>query len=158
MSDTKHYITWKLIDQAITELVSQVNWSGKEPDSIVALSRGGLIPATLLANRLGVRKIYSHGYYSYDKESRTSSLMYQDVCKSDYMGRNVLVVDDLCDLGDTLKTLTRRFEQYKPETTVKTATLFVKPQSEFIPDYTYETLKTNDWIVFPWEEDGLQWQ
>jgi len=158
----KQWITWHDIQLKCEEIVRQIKESGFEPKHIVGLSRGGLIPATIIANHLKVREVYVHGYHSYDDETNMRDIdnphgvMYQDVVP-DLMkhaqGREVLVVDDLCDEGITMLGLLRRLEKkfHDNAVKVKCAALYCKEHSQFKPIYSGEQVG-NWWLVFPWEE------
>tara|TARA_B110000495_G_scaffold25217_1_gene18162 strand:+ start:4357 stop:4842 length:486 start_codon:yes stop_codon:yes gene_type:complete len=153
----KSYINWKSIDKVCDIIVNQIKESKLQPDNIIGLSRGGLIPATIIANKLQVRKVYVHGYHSYDDTTNLRAdhgEMYQDVLKATKtmsLG-NILIVDDLCDEGITMSGLVNRLvksldsEQYK----ISSAAMYCKQHSKFQPNYIGEKVD-NDWLVFPWE-------
>jgi len=63
-------------------------------------------------------------------------------------GKNVLLVDDLVDQGDTIATVSKYLRSHGP-VVLKTAVLFKKPWSTTEPDYFLEIVEK--WIVFPWE-------
>ncbi len=63
-------------------------------------------------------------------------------------GKNVLLVDDLVDQGDTIDTVSKYLHSQGPAL-LKTAVLFKKPWSSADPDYFLEIV--DKWIVFPWE-------
>jgi hypoxanthine phosphoribosyltransferase len=131
-------------------------------DAIIGLSRGGLVPATIIAHQLHVREVLVHGYHSYDDETNRRDpdnmhgVMYQDVVY-DLMkglhGKNILIVDDLCDEGITMHGLTRRLYKkfHKGAVNFLTAALYCKTHSQFRPDFVGEDCGA-DWLVFPWEE------
>jgi hypoxanthine phosphoribosyltransferase len=64
-------------------------------------------------------------------------------------GRRILLVDDISDTGMTLQLASEVLALYMPEE-VKTATLYIKPWTSFVPDYYGGT--TEKWVVFPWEK------
>lgn len=117
--------------------------------SIIGLGRGGLIPAVIIANTLGIQKVYNIGAFSYTNIIRQDHLLvYQYVPKDIAIGNdNVLIVDDLVDSGKTFKELAENFTLCK----FKTATLYVKPKTAYYPDYYVSEVSNDDWIVFPWE-------
>jgi len=63
-------------------------------------------------------------------------------------GKNVLVVDDVSDTGESLKVGVEHVKE-KGAATVKTVTIYLKPHSIFKPDFFFSS--TSDWIIFPWE-------
>jgi len=162
----KQWITWQQVQHLCESIVSQINESGFKPKHIVGLSRGGLVPATIIANHLNVREVYVHGYHSYDDqtnmrdEDNPHGVMYQDVIPDllarDLRGRDLLLVDDLCDAGVTMQGLLRRIEKKFAAVDgchVRCATLYCKEHSQFKPIYTGET-SGDWWLVFPWEKQG----
>ena len=90
MSDQR-ILCWVDIEQQCGHIVDQIGTRCKEEDhqidAIIGLSRGGLVPATIIAHLLHVREVLVHGYHSYDDNtnmrdpSNTHGVMYQDVVK-----------------------------------------------------------------------------
>ena len=131
-------------------------------DAIIGLSRGGLVPATIIAHLLGVREVLVHGYHSYDDDTNmrdpnnAHGVIYQDVVYDlikGLHGKNILIVDDLCDEGITMYGLTERLYKkfHKGAVNFLTAALYCKTHSQFKPDFVGEHCG-KDWLVFPWEE------
>lgn len=159
----KTRLKWSDIQLCINTIVHEIHATKFKPKHIVGLSRGGLIPATMLANALNVREVYVHGYHSYDDNTNTRDInsthgvMYQDVVpdliSKDLRGRDLLLVDDLCDEGVTMLGLLQRIENkfaVRDGCRVRCATLYCKQRSKFTPLYVGEHVD-NDWLVFPWE-------
>lgn len=158
-------LQWHDIEQQCAKIAEQIlhklSHSNNHIDAIIGLSRGGLVPATILAHKLGVREVLVHGYHSYDDNTNTRDsdnphgVMYQDVVY-DLMkgshGKQILVVDDLCDAGITLQGLTKRLYNkfHKGAVHFHTATLYCKEHSVFKPDFIGEHC-SKDWLAFPWE-------
>lgn len=154
---------WADIHKCCSNIVDKIDADGLKISTIVGLSRGGLVPATMLAHKLNVREVMVHGYHSYDEETKsrdaknTHGMMYQDVMydlMASCPGRNILVVDDLCDQGLTMKGLVSRMYKkfHKGVVNVLTAALYCKTHSTFIPTYTGKEVGP-DWLCFPWERD-----
>ena len=159
----KSRLDWLDIQLCVGKIVDQIIGSGFKPKHIVGLSRGGLVPATMLANALNVREVYVHGYHSYDDDTNMRDIdnphgvMYQDVVPDlmcNCQGREVLIVDDLCDEGITMLGLLRRLEKKFHDGAIKVrcAALYCKQRSQFEPLYVGEHVD-NDWLVFPWEQE-----
>ena len=125
----KRYLSWDDVDRAVNRLVASIYTSGVKLEGIGGLPRGGLIPAVLLSHRLGIPFISQANL-------------------SDITG-NVLIVDDICDTGRTLK-------RFKFENNIYTAALHWKQSSEYQPNYFWEIAYENEWIVYPWENKDSQ--
>lgn len=162
-------ISWNTVTKLCRDIGDQVRFPTPKmdqpdktyPDHVIGLSRGGLIPATIIANYLKVRTVISHGYHSYDDETQTRDyrnphgVMYQDGIidlRKGLTGPNVLIVDDLCDEGITLAGLVDRIKGkfHEGVINIRTATLCCKTRSCFRPDYIGQEVG-DDWITFPWE-------
>lgn len=143
------HVTWEEVDRASSDLADKITESGFNPDVIVGILRGGVIPARLLVDKLGVEdmgvmevKLYKGVGSRRDKPYLRQPLLV------DVLGKNVLVVDDISDTGLTLQLALNAVTLYGPRS-VRTATLFIKPWTKLVPDY-YSRV-TDKWVVFPWE-------
>ena len=126
--------------------------SYKKFDSVVGVSRGGLIPATIIAEKMNVRELRTIGVRSYQLNGigkRKDSVLYQSC--SPYLVGDVLLIDDISDTGETFKFLIDHFGRNKNIISLTTCSLFVRRSSNYIPDYYHQDIIGNDWIVFPWE-------
>ena len=120
----KRFLTWEYIDNAMSDLASKIKESGLTISSIYGLPRGGLIPAVILSHKLNV-PLFKTGF--------------------DVLVGSVLIVDDICDTGETL-------EKY---TMFPIATIHTKPTAIVQPTFHYEEIGT-EWIVYPWEQDDSE--
>lgn len=120
-----------------------------KPDIIIAVERGGYSPARQVADYLRVREVPSlnakHPAYE-DKAVKVK------IAKTslDIKNKKVLVVDDISDTGESLKSITQYLKKLEPKE-LKTATLHFREKSKFEPDYYTEKLKHEKWVVYPWE-------
>lgn len=159
---SQRVLSWSDIEDQCDNIVESINKTCQfKIDAIIGLSRGGLVPATILAHSLGVREVLVHGYHSYDDQTNmrdpdnSHGVMYQDVVYDlikGLMGKQILIVDDLCDAGVTMQGLTKRLYKkfHKGAVNFLTATLYCKEHSVFKPTYVGEHCG-KDWLVFPWE-------
>ncbi len=120
----RRYLNWNDIDRAINRIIASINSSEIKINAVGGLPRGGLIPAVILSHRLGIPFV--------------SQAQIQTTIG------NILIVDDICDSGKTLK-------RFKFEENIYTATLHWKQSSEYQPNYFWEIAYENEWIVYPWE-------
>ena len=131
--------------------------SSKGPfEAIVCITRGGLVPAAIVARELELRVIETICIASYDfkkqGELRVLKPIAPDVGKiGDGKGKGVLVIDDLTDTGKTAKMV----RDLLPN--AHYAAIYAKPQGAPLID-TYVTEVSQDtWIYFPWDM-GLSYQ
>ncbi|MEM3400157.1 MAG: phosphoribosyltransferase [Candidatus Micrarchaeia archaeon] len=142
-------LSWDEIVSMCRHLAFEI-WRGFAPDVIVAISRGGLIPARILADFLGIKRIYVMGIEFYEEPGRHGKKprITQQIPKKLVKRKKVLLVDDISDTGESLKAARK---QLKGALRVKTATLSFKPKSKYRPDFFVQT--TTKWVVYPWEKE-----
>jgi hypoxanthine phosphoribosyltransferase len=149
----KTYISWKQIHNDIDVLTSNI----KHADAIIGIGRGGLIPATLLSYKLNVKVINNFQLQSYDDRDIPEAFklwqMPDDAFVKYYSGDNtILVVDDLSDKGNTLDFIKRFFEH--KNVNLHFVTLYIKTGTSFVPNLYVREYSTEEWLVFPWENDN----
>ena len=111
-------------------------------NKVVAITRGGLVPAAIVARELEIRLIDTICVSSYDHQAQSDVKIIKHASED---GQNVLLIDDLVDTGRTAKAVRR----YIPE--AHFATVYVKPAGRPMVD-TYVTEVSQDtWIFFPWD-------
>jgi hypoxanthine phosphoribosyltransferase len=118
-------------------------------DLILAVARGGLPAATVLAHRLGVAEIRTVQFSSYGQAHTPSALRL--VNRVDLPpGLRILVVDDILDRGATLEVLLATFGEALADADV--AVLVRKPWSTVAPTFCART--TDAWVRFFWEREA----
>jgi len=141
------YLSWPEYGNLAEALAEKVRSGGKQFDLVVGIARGGLPVAMVVSDHLGVRIDFIN-VKSYDGIGKRSTPRILSTLTEAMEGKNILVVDDLVDQGDTLATVTEYLGQQKPRL-VQTAVLFKKPWSKTEPDYYLEVV--DKWVVFPFE-------
>jgi xanthine phosphoribosyltransferase len=124
-------------------LVSGGPWKG-----IVAVTRGGLVPAAIIARELDVRLIDTVCVRTYDHMTIGSATLVKtpDTSAGGKEGR-WLIIDDLVDTGATAKVV----RELLPG--AHFATIYAKPAGKPLVD-TYVTEVSQDtWIMFPWDTE-----
>ena len=121
-------VSWTRIEELAKILSEKIKKKSLEFHSISTITRGGLVPARLMADRLGIDEILI------DKAK---------------IPADSLFVDDIYDSGDTFKKIITKAES--PSTLVY-ATLFARKGKRFPKQLIYATLtKGNEYIVYPWD-------
>ena len=151
-------IHWHDVNFCLSAIKDKLKADNFIPDIIVAVGRGGLIPGTLLAYNMDVGIVINYAIKTYSNENTQTDALWvfqsPDESFSDYRYKNILVVDDLSDSGNSLVYITKQLtDRYKIEN-VKTATLCIKDSTKFIPDYYIQKYPSDTWLVFPWEVNG----
>lgn len=109
---------------------------------IVAISRGGLVPAAIVARELDIRLVDTVCIASYSHKVQGAASILKSVSGD---GAGWLIVDDLVDTGKTAKIV----RNMQPQ--AHFATIYAKPAGRPLVD-TYVTEVSQDtWILFPWD-------
>jgi xanthine phosphoribosyltransferase len=121
---------------------------------LVAITRGGLVPAAIIARELDLRVIETVCIASYDDYKNQSGLrvlktLAAEMTKSD--GAGMLVVDDLVDTGKTAKVVREMLPK------AHFATVYAKPLGRPLVDTFITEVSQDTWIYFPWDM-GLAFQ
>lgn len=122
--------------------------------SIVAITRGGLVPAAIVARELDLRIIDTFCVASYVGETVQGDLRVLKTPSPDVSrgaGEGVLVIDDLVDTGATVKIV----REALPKAHV--ATVYAKPLGRPLVDTFITEVSQDTWIYFPWDL-GLSFQ
>jgi hypoxanthine phosphoribosyltransferase/molybdopterin converting factor small subunit len=148
------YVSWDDIEEMVREISDLIVKSGYKVDVIVGILRGGIIPAKLIADELGVDDLGAMEIKLYKRVGERAQKPYiRQPLTLSIKERNVLIVDDVSDTGLTLSTAINALELYSPKK-IRTATLYIKPWTKLIPDY-YSRISSR-WIVFPWERKEVE--
>ena len=142
-------LSWKRALKMILELSEKIVSDNFNPDIIIAILRGGMIPARALSDVLNIDALGTLGlsFYKTIAETKDKPKVTQEV-NVDISGKRILIVDDVADTGETLIEAVNYLRR-KGAKEIKVATLHIKPWSKFVPDFVIE--KTDKWIVYPWE-------
>lgn len=145
----------KQFDEDIETLVSKIKKSKVEFSYIVALSRGGLIPGVILSHKLGL-KLVPISWSTRDSGEKESNCWVPEDINA---GCKVLVVDDIVDSGEALKTM---FEDWQSSVcnklnmeNVYVATLIYNKDQGIVPQFYANKIsrkKTPEWFEFWWEK------
>jgi len=116
--------------------------------AIVAITRGGLVPAAIVARELNVRLIETvcvESYQNYTKQGAVSLLkgVTEEIVKLG--GKGVLIVDDLVDTGKTATVV----RELLPG--AHFATVYAKPMGRPMVDTFVTEVSQDTWIYFPWD-------
>ena len=173
----KILVSWTDIESQTQEILRQLHQDRWQPDYVVGLTRGGLVPANLISQYLGCR-MHTLDVSLRDSNSDPESNLWMAADAFGYVvhdpmasgdGRkNILIVDDINDSGATLNWIRQDWQSScLPNDTrwaeeiwghnVRVAVLYDNEASKSELDIAYSAVTINkveedSWIVFPWEE------
>ncbi len=149
MTDAREVLTWERFGEAARELAVAVWSSGFEPEVIVSVARGGLLPAGAIAYALDQKSMLVLNvefYTGIGTTLRDPRLVDPVPDNHGLTNRRVLIVDDVADSGRTLEFVQKICAQYTSN--VKTAVLYQKSTSAVDCEFVWR--RTDRWISFPW--------
>jgi xanthine phosphoribosyltransferase len=113
---------------------------------IVAISRGGLIPAAIIARELDCRLIESVSVQTYEEEVRGLPVITKPPSAAGD-GEGWLIVDDLVDTGTTARVVRELLPR------AHFACIYAKPAGKPVVDSFVTEVSQDTWILFPWDTE-----
>ncbi|MEM4535489.1 MAG: phosphoribosyltransferase [Desulfurococcaceae archaeon] len=153
-------VTWEEIVDWSMHLAEIIRNDGYIPDIVVAVARGGFVPARLICDFLGVENLLSLQSQHWTEAAKMEEkAILRFPYKVNAEELKVLVVDDIVDTGETLK-LARDYirDNWNPRDVRTAALQWISPVAKFKPDYYYIEVKEWTWFQYPWTrlEDTYQ--
>lgn len=142
------HVSWDQLHRDARALAWRLQ--GEAPDdgwkAVVAITRGGMAPAMIVARELDIRTVDTISVKSYNHQTQSEPV----VIKSPDMalvgdGEGVLIVDDLVDTGKTLDVVRKHMPK------AKVATIYAKPMGRDMVDTFVTEVSQDTWIFFPWD-------
>lgn len=154
------HVSWDQIHRDARALAWRLDGMGPDGDAgevgggwtaVVAITRGGMAPAMIVARELDIRTVDTISVRSYDHQSRTEARVLKSP-DAEMMGdgTGILVVDDLVDSGKTLELVRELYPK------AHFATVYAKPKGRPQVDTFITEVSQDTWIFFPWDM-GLQY-
>jgi len=114
--------------------------------AVVAITRGGMAPAMIVARELDIRTVDTVSVKSYDHQQQRDAVILK-APNAELMGdgEGVLIVDDLVDSGKTLQLVRDRYPR------AHFATVYAKPKGRPMVDTFITEVSQDTWIFFPWD-------
>ena len=142
-----HVVTWAEVHRDTKKLARSLvglgPWKG-----IVALTRGGLVPAAILARELGLRVVDTLCISSYDEQVQGSiTVLKIPERAAETGGEGWLLIDDLVDTGATAKEARNVLPK------AHLATIYAKPSGRLAVDTFISEVSQETWIFFPWDTE-----
>lgn len=148
LPDKAFPVSWDQFHRDTRALSWRISGFNRDWRAIVAITRGGLVPAAILCRELGIRMIETVCIASYHDYKNQSDLVVMktigdEIKKND--GDNILVVDDLTDTGKTAAIVREMIPK------AHFATVYAKPQGRPLIDTFVTEVSQDTWIYFPWD-------
>ncbi|MEN6331372.1 MAG: phosphoribosyltransferase [Smithella sp.] len=142
-------LSWGSIIRDSQNLAWMVRNSGYAPNIIVAIGRGGYVPARILCDYLLIPDLASIKVEHWGSSVVKGEAFIKFALRADIRNKKVLLVDDVTDTGDTLKVSLQYLKRFHP-LEIRTAILVHKTRSTIVPDYFVKKIVKWRWIIFPW--------
>ncbi|MEO9824830.1 MAG: xanthine phosphoribosyltransferase [Paracoccaceae bacterium] len=143
------HVSWDQIHRDARALAWRLDGHGPDDGSwkaIVAITRGGMAPAMIIARELDVRTVDTVSVKSYDNQAQSEAKILKkpdDALMGD--GTGILIIDDLVDSGKTLELVRELYPN------AHFATVYAKPSGEPQVDTFITGVSQDTWIFFPWD-------
>jgi xanthine phosphoribosyltransferase len=144
------HVSWDQIHRDSRALAWRLDKRGPDGGAwrgVVAITRGGMAPAMIVARELDIRIVDTISVKSYDWQQQAEATVLKapsaELMKND--GEGILIVDDLVDTGKTLELVRKLYPK------AHFATVYAKPQGRGMVDTYITEVSQDTWIFFPWD-------
>ncbi|MEM9139382.1 MAG: xanthine phosphoribosyltransferase [Pseudomonadota bacterium] len=144
------HVSWEQMHRDSRALAWRLDGQGPGADgawtAVVAITRGGMVPACIIARELNIRLVETIAVKSYDHQAQAEAVVLKGPDR-DLMGRGegILVIDDLVDSGRTLEVVRVLYPN------AHYATVYAKPKGKPMVDSYITEVSQDTWIFFPWD-------
>ena len=143
-------ISWKQFYTLARQLALMIRESRFQPELIVAIGRGGYMPARIVSDYLDVFDLADIRIEHYRGVHKEHLARVRYPLAADASAKRVLLVDDVSDTGDTFDAAIRHLRNRGEPAEFRTAVLHHKAVSRFTPDFYSEVVSEWRWIIYPW--------
>ena len=146
MVNSDFSVSWDRLHRDSRTLASRLLTLGKFT-AMVAISRGGLVPAAIIARELDIRVVDAICMRSYRSDRSLDyrvEILKESTCED---REDLLLIDDLVDTGRTSGVLRKIFSK------AHFATVYAKPKGSCLVDTFVTKVSQDTWICFPWDTD-----
>lgn len=143
-------VSWSEIHKITEDLAENISKKHKI-DNIVAIARGGVVPARYFAKLLKIRRIHTLGIEFYDDDiKRSFPIIYQGFTNNFKRSDVILIIDDIVDSGESMLTAIEEVKKHGTENIV-TSSLHYKKKSSYVPHFYGKLVPDEVWIKYDWE-------
>lgn len=141
------YISWDELHRDTRELCRQLIATGTKWHTLIAVTRGGLIPAAVVARELDIRLVDTICVVSYAGDEGQQQKEAQVLKAPEGDGEGCLLIDDLVDTGRTAA----KIKELLPKAFL--ATVYAKEEGLPQTDLCIREIPQTTWIRFPWDTE-----
>ena len=141
-------VSWDQFHRDARALAWRIATVSRDWKAIVTITRGGLVPAAIVARELEIRVIETICIASYHDYANQGSLHVLKDVSGDLLadgGQGVLIIDDLTDTGKTAQVVRDKLPK------AHFATVYAKPKGMPLVDTFITEVSQDTWIFFPWD-------
>jgi xanthine phosphoribosyltransferase len=142
------HISWDQIHRDSRALAWRLDGYGPDDGAwraVVAITRGGMAPAMIVARELDIRTVDTISIKSYDHQAQSDAKVLKSPAEMMGDGTGILIVDDLVDSGRTLEVVRSLYPN------AHFATVYAKPKGRPQVDTFITEVSQDTWIFFPWD-------
>ena len=141
----KFLVSWDEFHRDSRALAWKLLETDKKYKGIIAVTRGGMVPAGIIARKLNIKKIDTFCISSYDDMDQRNATIIKEPYKEVNDGSDWLVIDDLSDTGNTLRLIRKHLPK------AHLAAVYGKPKGIDAVDTFVTEVSQDTWIEFPWD-------
>ena len=141
---------WERFHALARQLALAIRQAPFRPELMVAIGRGGYLPARIVADYLDVYDLTAIRIEHYRGMHRERAARVRYPLTADIAGKRVLLIDDVSDSGATFAVAIRHLQEQGEPAQLRTAVLHHKTVSGYTPDFYAETVREWRWIIYPW--------
>ena len=147
-------LSWNEVEKGVENILKEIKERNLNIDTIIPILRGGAPLGNLISNNMDADISYMH--IRRTKSNEINAVFGTPVLKGitneeEIEGKDILLVDDLLDKGDTMKFAIKELERYSPKS-IHVAVLYNFTKLDNPEQYLIGlTMEEKKWIVFPWE-------
>ncbi len=143
-------ISWGQVYGLCRKLAYKIRASGFTPDLIVAIGRGGYVPARILADLLGLMDLVGVRIEHYHGARKGTVARIRQPLSMGIGGRRILLLDDVSDTGETFEVALEHLRKNGATEQIHTAVIHHKITSCIEPDFYAQKIVKWRWIIYPW--------
>ena len=140
-------VTWEQFHRDSRALAWRLLDTRKKWDRIIAVARGGLIPAAIIARELDIHYVDTVCISSYTLKHQGELSILKRVNEFKDRGDRYLIIDDLVDTGKTGKAVRDMIPG------AYFATVYAKPDGRPMVDTFVAEVSQDTWVLFPWDSE-----